>query len=61
MHYFDRVRGLFRICFPYDEKPRRNWMEIVQVNKKCYLRMDEKPKRKKMELVQVYQNKIDAD
>jgi hypothetical protein len=32
MHYFDRVRGLFRICFPYDEKPRRNWMELVQVS-----------------------------
>ncbi len=32
MHYFDRVRGLFRICFPYEEKPRRNWKELLQVS-----------------------------
>ncbi len=41
MHYFDRVRGLFRICFPYDEKPKRNWNDFLQVSLKwneycCY-------------------------
>jgi hypothetical protein len=31
INFYDRVKGLFRICFPYDEKPRKNWRDFFLV------------------------------
>jgi len=35
INFYDRVKGLFRLCFPYDEKPRKNWRDffLVRSNK----------------------------
>jgi hypothetical protein len=28
--YFDRVKGIFRVCFPFTEKPKPNWFECYK-------------------------------
>jgi hypothetical protein len=35
--YFDRVKGIFRVCFPYAEKPKPSWDGDQSENAKLVL------------------------